>query len=341
MFCQFIKNNNEQCKHKSTNEFNNTDTGNSNNQIILLCTRHYNKIIKEINTNTITSNDTGNSIDKEINSIDKEINTNTGNINDNLLFINKINGHVDILEDKNKKNLYKLIKLNANKNILEYEYKLLKYKLQNHKNIIKCNKYILNNEYNYYLKYEYVTLSYNQFKDNNKSNNYNSIINDIYIQLINVIKYIHSKKILFLYLNPDYLRFEFIDNKYIIKIIDFTNCIQYINNNSEFYENYKLITRHNNDIFGSRNVNLGYRGIRFDDYESILYILLDLLNNKTIKKIKNLKQIGRIVDKKNKILNTRYNIDYIDNLIDIINKNIDSNNINKDLSNKNAGIYFK
>ena len=228
------------------------------------------------------------------------------------------------------------------KNILEYEYKLLKYKLTNNNHIIKYNNYIINENYSY-ASFNYINYSYNEFKNIIKNDSQKiDILNDVYIQLINVIKYIHSKKLLYLHLNPNYLRFELKSNsKYIIKIIDFTNCIQYINNNSEFYENYKLINRHDNDIFGSRNINLGYRGIRFDDFESILYILLDLLNHKSILKIKEFKQIARIVDKKNKILNTKFNIDYIDKLINIINNNIDCNAIDKNLQNKNASNYFK
>lgn len=325
MYCEYIRVNNEKCKHKYTNQIIN------DNKITLLCTRHFNKLSKD---NNIMINI------KNLN------NNNIKNINyDELIFLLYINNNIELLEDKNKSCIYKIINLINNKNTLEYEYKLLKYKLINNKNIIKYNSYIITDNYGY-VTFNYINYSYDEFKNIIlKKDNIIEIIKNIYTQLLNVIKYIHSKKLLYLYLNPDFLRFELnnisTDNNFTIKIIDFTNCIQYINNNSEFYENDKLSNRHNNDTYGSRNINLGYRGIRFDDFESILYILLDLLNYKKMLKLKEFKQISRIIDKKNKILNTKFNIDYIDNLIDIINKNINCNKIDKNLPNKNAGIYFK
>ncbi len=306
MICQFIRDNNEQCKFRSTNQLI------KDGIIILLCTRHYNKLI--------------NSSEVELNNL-PSINSTTSK----RFLINKIND-IELFEEKSTNKLIKSIILNNNnKNVLEYEYKLLKNILNNHENIIKYTNYIINKEY-CHLEFDNIPISYKEAKD--KINNSKDIIKDIYNQFISVIKYIHSKKLLLLYLNPDNLRFDLVNNRYILKIINFTNCIQYIDTNSRFYENYKLINRHNNDIYGSRNINLGHRGVRIDDIESILYILLDLLDNKTIKKIKKLSQITRIVDKKNKILNTRYNIDFIDNLIDTINKKVDCNNINQNLSNR-------
>ena len=62
--------------------------------------------------------------------------------------------------------------------------------------------------------------------------------------------------------------------------------IKYINNDSQFYTNSKLPDKQGNNYYSSRNINLGYRGVRLDDIESILYILLDLVNNVEFLKIK-------------------------------------------------------
>ena len=184
---------------------------------------------------------------------------------------------------------------------------------------------------NVILKLESLPLSFDEIKS------FNLIeyqIKNIGTQLIKVIKYIHSKKYLYLNITPSNIRLKIDNQNIILKLINFNSCIKYINNDSQFYTNSKLLERQGNDYYSSRNINLGYRGIRLDDIESILYLLLDLVDDIHFNKIKNLKQIGRIIKKKNEILSTKTNIEYINYFINEINNNIMFADINKELSNK-------
>jgi serine/threonine protein kinase len=148
------------------------------------------------------------------------------------------------------------------------------------------------------------------------------------------MKYIHSKKYLYIDLNPSNIRFILENSNIVVKLISFNSCIKYINNNSQFYTNDKLPDKQGNNYYSSRNINLGYRGVRLDDIESILYILLDLVNNTEFLKIKTLKQIGRILNIKYRIFQNKTNNEYINNFIDLINQSISNNDLNKYLSNR-------
>ena len=134
---------------------------------------------------------------------------------------------------------------------------------------------------------------------------------DISIQLINIIKYIHSNKYLYIDLKPQNIMF--IDNNTNnIKLIDFNLCDKYINVYSEFYPNVKLSNRKGNDLFSSRNINKGFRGQRSDDIESILYIILYLLDDELFKELYNQKNIQNIILVKDSIfLNILYKYDFI------------------------------
>ena len=61
---------------------------------------------------------------------------------------------------------------------------------------------------------------------------------------------------------------------------------------------------------------------------------MDLINDINFNKIKNLKQITRIIKKKNEILITQTNYEYINNYINEINNYINFSDINENLSNK-------
>ena len=95
-----------------------------------------------------------------------------------------------------------------------------------------------------------------------------------------------------------------------------------------------MLERYGSDIYSSRNINLSNRGVRYDDIENILYILLDLLNIPEFEKLKRLKQMKRIIDKKNKILKEKTNYDFINNYIDILNDKISFEDLNINLQNK-------
>ena len=155
-----------------------------------------------------------------------------------------------------------------------------------------------------------------------KKERYNFTLNeilDISIQLINVIKYIHSNKYLYIDLKPQNIMF--IDNNTNnIKLIDFNLCNKYINVYSEFYPNIKLSNRNGNDLFSSRNINKGFRGQRTDDIESILYIILYLLDDNLFTDLYNEKNIQNIILLKESIFLIKlYKYDFIKLLIIEIN----------------------
>lgn len=309
MECQYIKNNKENCKYKATQEIYDLEFKISK----YYCTRHYNnqKKSKLIDTNKSKL------IEEESKDILEQIDNNKSiiiykNVNKNLLLK---------FQDTS----------NNDKNLLQYEYQLLTQVFTNHKNIIKYTDYKIQKNQNVILKLNYIPISYNELKTYNLTDNQ---IQNIGIQLINVMKYIHSKKYLYIDLNPSNIRFIIENEDIIVKLINFDSCIKFINNNSQFINNYQLLERQGHIHYSSRNINLGYRGVRIDDIESILYILLDLNNNKIFNKIKTLKQIGRIIDLKNKILKNKTDKDYINNFIDLINDLISNNDLNKNLSNR-------
>lgn len=306
MECQYIKQNNTNCKHKATQELLNPIT----NILYNYCTRHYNIIIQ--------NNDL---LNKENESLHKSDNIKSIDEYDNII----------VYKNEEQNCIIKYQDITESKNTLQYEYLLLTKIFSNHENIIKYTNYQMKKNNNVILKLESLPLSFDEIKS------FNLIeyqIKNIGTQLIKVIKYIHSKKYLYLNITPSNIRFKIDNQNIILKLINFNSCIKYINNDSQFYTNSKLLERQGNDYYSSRNINLGYRGIRLDDIESILYLLLDLVDDIHFNKIKNLKQIGRIIKKKNEILSTKTNIEYINYFINEINNNIMFADINKELSNK-------
>lgn len=299
MECQYIKSNKENCKYKAIHEFFDTEIRVQKNY----CTRHYNQYIN-----------------KEKNKEQPDI-------------IEKIDITNDIIIYKNitKNIIFKYQDISNTKNLLQYEYKLLTEVFTNHINIIKYSNYELHKKQDVTLKLDYIPISYDELKTYNLTD---VQIKNIAHQLIHVMKYIHSKKYLYIDLKPSNIRFILEDSNIVVKLINFNSCIKYINNDSQFYTNSKLPDKQGNNYYSSRNINLGYRGVRLDDIESILYILLDLVNNVEFLKIKTLKQVGRILNIKNSLFQNRTNHEYINNLIDLINQLISNEDLNKDLSNR-------
>jgi len=309
MECYYIRQNDVKCKCKATQELLMKDS----NIINYYCTRHYNILIKQ-NTNTNTNANANN------NETD----------NEKLIEINRYD-NIIIYKNKSQNYIYKYLDISKFKNILQYEYLLFTKIFLHHENIIKFINYEIKKNISFTLKLEYLPLSFDEIKLLKLTE---VQIKNIGCQLIKVIQYIHSNKYLYINLVPLNIRGIVQNNNIIIKIINLNSCIKYINNNSQFYDNNILDKRQGNDIYSSRNINLGYRGIRLDDIENILYILLDLINDINFNKIKNLKQITRIIKKKNEILITQTNYEYINNYINEINNYINFSDINENLSNK-------
>ena len=291
------------------------------NSSINYCSRHYNKLLK-------LENEKQNKNEIKLDKI------NTDDLNKiNSDDLNKIILYTDIdnkfiLKYQNTQNI---------KNVLYFEYKILTQILKDHANIIKIYEYhnekINTDDCNVKIKYEYVPISYDDLKKNYNLNE--NDIKNIGIQLIKVIKFIHLKRYLYLKIDSNNIRFFYNNSgKLIVKLINFESCIQYLNNNSEFCPNYIMLERYGSDIYSSRNINLSNRGVRYDDIENILYILLDLLNIPEFEKLKRLKQMKRIIDKKNKILKEKTNYDFINNYIDILNDKISFEDLNINLQNK-------
>jgi serine/threonine protein kinase len=286
------------------------------NSSINYCSRHFNKLSK-------LQNETEKNDEIKLEKI------NIDSINEIILY--KDNKNEFILKYQNITNI---------KNVLHFEYKILTEIFKDHENIIKFYEYSNekkstddSNECNATIKYEYLPISYDDLK-----NNYNLNENDIKnigIQLIKVIKFIHLKKYLYLKIDPNNIRFCYNNTgKLVVKLINFESCIQYLNNNSEFYPNYVMLERSGSDTYSSRNINLSNRGVRYDDIENILYILLDLLNVPEFEKLKRLKQMKRIINKKNSILKEKTNFDFINNYINILNDKILFEDLNIHLQNK-------
>jgi serine/threonine protein kinase len=333
--CSFILKNYKQCKNKCNKIYNN----------IPYCTRHYNKLSLEFQSNNnINTNNNLFNIAK-INEILIKIPELS-----NYLHLEYINSgtFVDVYKININNNIYalKYQDLHNKKNVLYYEYLLLSNHINNHINIVNNHINIVNENVkntklkSYYFKNkeyvliltEYLPTSYYYFIENNIINNLDSIniIKNIGIQLINAIKYIHENKYLYIDLKPDNIMFK----NNILKLIDFNLCIKYLDSYSKYYPNNKLKTRQGNDIYSSRNINLGFRGVRIDDIESILYILLDLLFVDEFICIKQSKQLKLIIDKKKYIFTCKFKYSFINSFIEEINKYVSNDSINNELQNK-------
>ena len=300
MFCEFlVKNNN--CKFKSKFEYNSKN----------YCTRHYNLLFNNNNLKEIKDNNTKN-IKEILDILDIKY------LDIKYLDKGTYNEVYEVIQYNTNNYIVKFQNLKNNKNILYYEYLLLQNYINDSNLIVSLyeNKkyksyYTKNNEFAILFQEKlYETLS-------SKIKYYNFIeteIIDIISQLLNSIKYIHSKKYLYIDLKPDNIMF-ITENLNKIKLIDFNLCDKYIDCYSNFYPNIKNNTRKGNDIFSSRNINLGYRGQRIDDIESIFYILLYLMKDELFMKLFNKKNINDIIDLKTQIFNKNYTYEYLNLLI--------------------------
>lgn len=304
MFCEYLVKD-DNCKFKSKYEHN----------LKHYCTRHYN-LINKSSKEKVDKIHNNTEIIKNI--LDK-ININY----EKIIYLDKDTyNEVYEIVTKNNNFIVKYQNLNNKKNILYYEYLLLQNFINNSKLVVSLYK---NNNKPYFTKQnDYAILFqeklyeslYDKFK-------YCTFINEdiifIISQLINIIEYIHSKKFLYINLKPDNIMF-ITKNSNNIKLIDFNLCEKYIDCYSNFYPNTKSNNIKGNNIFSSRNINLGYRGQRIDDIESIFYILLYLLKDELFLELFNKKNINDIITLKNKIFNKKYEFEYINQLILEINK---------------------
>lgn len=286
MSCDFILKNGNNCKHlaKKIIKINN------------YCTRHYNILIQQYNIND--------DYDDYIYNISSELNINKNDIT----FINKGNyGYVYKVLLDSKFYAVKYQNLNNTKNIIYYEYLLLK-QFNDSNYIVK----LYNNNKQYYTKKDdfafiITEILYENLKEKKMKYTFNiEEIKYIGIQIINCIKYIHSKKYLYLDLKPENIMF-INDNSNIIKLIDFNCCNKYINCLSEFYDNTLIKGPIGNMIFSSININKSYSGVRIDDIESVLWILLYLLDDDIIINIKKMKTDNKIIKlKESFIVNNKF-----------------------------------
>ena len=241
--------------------------------------------------------------------------------------------------------------LNINKNnVLYYEYMLLK--SFNNKNIIKfanLEKYMYYKQNNYIFiitENLYETLSERLIKKKFTEDE----VKNIGIQLINTIKYIHSEKYLYLGLDPDNIMFE--NEANVLKLTNFNSCSTYINIYSEFYNNIKLINKKEIDeeilfniknktisqnmankiYFNSININNSYSGVRINDLESILWIMLLMLEFRIIKTIKKQSSLNGIMMNKKRFMKNcetyikNVNHDFIKKFIELLLKYDNNNN---------------
>ena len=139
------------------------------------------------------------------------------------------------------------------------------------------------------------------------------------------MKYIHSNQYLYINLHPSNIMFTNQDDN-IIKLINFNNCSKYINHCSEFFENILLKQPVGNLLFSSININKSYSGLRIDDIESVLWIILYCLNSKISFKLHKYSELNKIIHLKEKT------IDSVKCISDFVNKFIlelkQYNNIN-------------
>ena len=317
MFCEFIVKD-KNCKFKSKFSYLSKN----------YCTRHYNIIQKSLNNNNETNNDNendnnnNNDNDKLI-ILKKKLNMNNI-LYDSIEYLNKgTYNEVYLVKYQNNNFIIKYQDIQNNKNILYYEYILLSNIFNNHNNIVKLYS---NNSKNYFYekdKYAILLEEYLNYTLDLKKEKYIFLINDILdiaIQLIKTIKYIHNNKYLYIDLKPQNIMF-IDENTMNIKLVDFNLCDKYINIYSEFYPNIKLNNRKGNDLFSSRNINKGFRGQRSDDIESILYIILYLLDDSLFKELYNQKNIQNIISIKESIfMNTLHEYQFIKLFILEINK---------------------
>ena len=353
MNCSHVLKNGNNCKLIVTQQIDGLD----------YCTRHYNvykSIVKNNNTeskmeeNYNEENYNNCQIDlyeeyKKIKKLNiKKIKTNTPNnstiynfknINNIEIILNEINlkfESIDFINSKDEIYYYKILlndtyfnlkiqnlQIENTKNIIYYEYLVLK-ELYNADYITQlcniCKPFYNKNNYYSILITE---LLYETLEDR-KENNIITIddIKEIIIQLIQIIQYIHNNKYLYIDLNPSNVMF--VDkNSNKIKLANFSYCNKYINYRSEFLENIILNKPTGNLLFSSVSINKSFSGIRIDDIESILWILLYSLDSKLYIKLNkinssNHKAIIRLKEKivKENSLQNKCEYDFIKLFID-------------------------
>ena len=284
MSCNYILKNGNICKNYAKKSI----------KSIEYCTRHYNILIQTSDT-TPSNTDTLDDILLVLN-IEKTYCT----------FISKgtFSSVYKILLD-NKYYALKIQYLNSNiKNVIYYEYLLLSQHFNNYDSIIKLydgkkSYHYKNNSYSFII----TELLYETLEERKKRHQFSiAEIKEIGIQIIQIIKYIHDKKYLYIDLKPENIMF-INEHENIIKLIDFNCCSKYINHLSEFYENSLLKSPIGNTIYSSININKSYSGIRIDDIESVLWILCYLLDYDIIKSIKNTKKNNKIISLKEQFIN--------------------------------------
>lgn len=320
MNCEYLVKK-DNCKFKAKLEYLNKN----------YCTRHYNLLIKQNENKDIKKESKNKNKNSSKKNNKMNINLESILIENNILFdsIELLNSGtfniVYLIKYQENKYIIKYQNLKDNKNLLYYEY-LLSFNHFNNK--LYFPELIYFNDKTYFVKkdeYALLCQEFLYFTLNEKKNIYNFTLLDILnigIQLINIIEYIHSKKFLYLDLKPDNIMFINQDELQI-KIIDFNLCEKYITPYSDFYPNNKIKKRKGNDIFSSINLNSSHRGQRFDDIESILYIMLYLLNDNEFNNIINEKNINEIINYKENIFNNYISeYPFINNFINEINNNI-------------------
>jgi serine/threonine protein kinase len=303
MNCEFTKINGDLCKHKHTKELNG----------MKYCTGHYNINIKEEKTKEETKEET-----KE-KKIKKQTKISKNNLHKIIDILDELNIKYSSIEFINKGTFLYVYKINIDnnlyaikvqfldnkvKNVLYYEYLLLMDHLNASDNIVKLIDISVIKKI-YYNKPNKFAILITELLDETLSEKKNKHIfsieevKSIGIKLIEVIEYIHSNKFLYIDLKPDNIMF---DSKNNLKLVDFNACSKYLNYQSEFYENKLIKNPIGNFIYSSVNLNKSYSGIRIDDIESILWIMLYLLDKDIITDIINQKSVTKLIDIKEKYI---------------------------------------
>ena len=317
MNCEFRKTNGDLCKHKYTKELNGKK----------YCTRHFNVNIKEEAKEEEAKEEEAKEEEakeeeaKEEEEIKKQSKTKSSknNLHKIIDILDELNIKYLDIEFINKGTFLYVYKININnnlyvikvqflenkaKNVLYYEYLLLMNHLNDSENILKLIDISIIKKRYYYKPNKFailITELLDETLTDRKNKNIFSIdeVKSIGIQLIEVVEYIHSNKYLYIDLKPDNIMFN---NKNILKLVDFNACSQYLNCQSEFYENILLKNPIGNFIYSSININKSYSGLRIDDIESVLWVMLYLLDKDIMNDIISQKSLNKLIDIKEKYI---------------------------------------
>lgn len=309
MNCEYVTKSNNSCKMKVTKQINES----------YYCTRHYNILLKNEKEEKEEKKEENYDDNKDNNSFNqinlyeeylKIIKTpitviyNFKNLKDIENILNEINitySSISFQYQEDEIYFYKLLM-----NDVYYNLKIQNLQIENSKNSIQY-EYIVLKELNderyvvslcnickpFYTKKNYysilITESFYESLEERKENNIITIddIKEIILQLIIILQYIHINKYLYLDLKPTNIMFI---NKHSnkVKLTNFTKSNKYINNRSEFLDNVLLNKPTGNILFSSININKSYSGFRIDDLESVLWVLLFILDSKIYIKLNKL-----------------------------------------------------